>query len=76
MKLKVFFVIFKGFPVAKNCLRPGSALLNKPAAKSFESCRFVKVCMFKYLFLLPGIKGLILRFALYSVAANCNREDY
>ena len=47
MKLKVFFVIFKGFQVAKNCLRPGSALLNKPAAKSFESCRFVKVCMFK-----------------------------
>ena len=41
VKLKVFFVIFKGFPVAKNCLRPGSALLNKPAAKSFESCRFV-----------------------------------
>ena len=37
MKLKAFFIIFKGLSVAKNCLRPASAPLKQPGF-SYSSC--------------------------------------
>ena len=42
MKLKVFFMIFKGLSVARNCLRPKTAPLTVLAIKRGLLCNFVK----------------------------------
>ena len=50
MKQKIFFIIFKGVSVAKSCLRPQGAPLNRPLQKQTcsiqkgvaEACNFIK----------------------------------
>ena len=37
MKLKAFFIIFKGLSIAKNGLRSGSAPLKRPGVANFAN---------------------------------------
>ena len=41
VKWKAFFIIFKGLSIAKNCLRPESALLKKFLPRSRSRCSHV-----------------------------------
>ena len=58
MKQKAFFMIFKGLPVVKNCLRPESATLSEGErpknlickAKYFEGQEWISNCKPSILF--------------------------
>ena len=45
MEEKAFFVIFQGFSVARNCLRPETASLTILAIKRGLMCNFAKTFM-------------------------------